>query len=97
MNHTTLAIAAVIVAITFVVGTLAVRPALAYTSNTSNEMDDEKGSDGTKSASKSGDTLGDGNTVSKLKNNGTAIASGFGTVAANVQANAICADTPVCV
>jgi len=40
---------------------------------------------------------GDGNTVTKLKNKGTAIASGFGTTAANVQLNAICFETPACV
>ena len=36
-------------------------------------------------------TSGDGNTVTKQKNKATAIASGFGTIAANVQANAVCA------
>jgi len=39
----------------------------------------------------------DGNTVTKLKNKGTAIASGFGTIAANVQQNALCFETPTCV
>jgi hypothetical protein len=92
MNHTTLAIAAVIVSLTFVVGTLTVRPALAYTGSVGGENDNSKGSDGTKS----GDTMGDGNTVTKLKNNGTAIASGFGTIAANQQTNAICFVTATC-
>jgi hypothetical protein len=97
MNHTTLAVAAVIVALTFAVGTIAVRPALAYTGGTGGESDNTKGSDGTKSASKSGDALGDGNTVSKLKNHGKAIASGFGTIAANVQSNAICFVVAACI
>ena len=34
---------------------------------------------------------GDGNTISKEKNQAKSIASGFGTISANVQANAICA------
>ena len=42
-------------------------------------------------------TSGDGNTITKQKNKGTAIASGFGTVAANVQLNSICFVTATCV
>jgi carbohydrate-selective porin OprB len=34
--------------------------------------------------------LGDGNTLTKQKNQGKAIASGFGTTAANIQLNSIC-------
>jgi hypothetical protein len=34
---------------------------------------------------------GDGNTVTKESNKAKSIASGFGTIAANVQANAVCA------
>jgi len=40
---------------------------------------------------------GDGNTITKQSNHAKAIASGFGTVAANVQLNAICFETPACV
>ena len=42
-------------------------------------------------------SLGDGNTVTKQKNQGKAIASGFGTTAANVQANAICFTVATCI
>ena len=43
-------------------------------------------------------SLGDGNTITKQKNKAKAIASGFGTIAANVQANAVCAlVTTLCV
>jgi hypothetical protein len=41
--------------------------------------------------------IGDGNTLTKQKNQGKAIASGFGTVAANVQLNSICFVTDTCV
>ena len=41
--------------------------------------------------------LGDGNTLTAQKNKAKAIASGFGTIAANVQLNSICFTTPVCV
>ena len=41
--------------------------------------------------------IGDGNTLTKQTNKAKASASGFGTVAANVQSNAICFLTPVCV
>jgi hypothetical protein len=41
--------------------------------------------------------LGDGNTLTSQKNKAKAIASGFGTIAANVQQNALCFLTPVCV
>jgi hypothetical protein len=41
--------------------------------------------------------LGDGNTLTAQKNQGKAIASGFGTVAANVQLNSICFVTDTCV
>jgi len=42
-------------------------------------------------------TSGDGNTITKLKNKGYASASGFGTISANVQANAVCFVTATCV
>jgi hypothetical protein len=41
--------------------------------------------------------LGDGNTLTKEENQGKATASGFGTVAANVQLNSICFDVAACV
>jgi hypothetical protein len=41
--------------------------------------------------------LGDGNTLTAQKNQGKAIASGFGTLAANVQLNSLCFETPTCV
>jgi hypothetical protein len=41
--------------------------------------------------------IGDGNTLTKQTNKAKASASGFGTIAANVQSNAICFLTPVCV
>jgi hypothetical protein len=40
-------------------------------------------------------SIGDGNTYTKQKNKAKAIASGFGTIAANVQLNTICFVTPV--
>jgi hypothetical protein len=40
---------------------------------------------------------GDGNTITKQSNHAKAIASGFGTIAANVQSNAICFDTVACI
>ena len=42
-------------------------------------------------------TSGDGNTITKQKNKAKAIASGFGTIAANVQLNSICFVTATCV
>ena len=42
-------------------------------------------------------TSGDGNTITKQKNKAKAIASGFGTVAANVQLNSICFVTETCI
>ena len=42
-----------------------------------------------------GGHYGDGNTLTEQKNKGKAIASGFGTIAANVQLNTICIVTPV--
>ena len=36
-------------------------------------------------------SIGDGNTLTKQKNKAKAIASGSGTIAANVQLNTICA------
>ncbi len=40
---------------------------------------------------------GDGNTSTKEKNKGKTIASGFGTIALNVQPNAVCAEVEACV
>jgi len=40
---------------------------------------------------------GDGNTITKQSNHAKAIASGFGTIAANVQSNAICFVTAACI
>jgi hypothetical protein len=42
-------------------------------------------------------SIGDGNTLTKQKNKAKAIASGFGTIAANVQLNSICFVTATCV
>jgi hypothetical protein len=42
-------------------------------------------------------SLGDGNTLTKQKNKAKASASGFGTIAANVQLNTICATVAACV
>ena len=42
-------------------------------------------------------SLGDGNTLTAQKNQGKAIASGFGTTAANIQLNSICFETDTCV
>ena len=42
-------------------------------------------------------SVGDGNTLTKQKNKARASASGFGTIAANVQQNAICFVTAACV
>ena len=42
-------------------------------------------------------SLGDGNTLTSQMNKARASASRFGTIAANVQQNAICFDTPVCI
>jgi hypothetical protein len=42
-------------------------------------------------------SIGDGNTLTKQKNKAKAIASGFGTIAANVQQNAICVVVATCV
>ena len=39
----------------------------------------------------------DGNTITKEKNKGKAIASGFGTITANVQPNAVCAEVEACI
>jgi hypothetical protein len=41
--------------------------------------------------------LGDGNTLTAQKNQAKAIASGFGTIAANVQQNAVCFVIATCV
>jgi hypothetical protein len=41
--------------------------------------------------------IGDGSTLTAQKNKSKAIASGFGTVAANVQLNSICFVTATCV
>jgi len=41
-------------------------------------------------------SLGDGNTLTKQKNKAKALASGFGTIAANIQQNAICFDVDRC-
>jgi hypothetical protein len=42
-------------------------------------------------------SIGDGNTLTKQKNKARASASGFGTIAANVQQNVICAVVATCV
>jgi hypothetical protein len=42
-------------------------------------------------------SIGDGNTLTKQKNKAKATASGFGTVAANVQLNSICFTVAACV
>ena len=42
-------------------------------------------------------SIGDGNTLTKQKNHARASASGFGTIAVNVQQNAICAIVATCV
>jgi hypothetical protein len=42
-------------------------------------------------------SIGDGNTLTKQKNKAKAIASGFGTIAANVQQNSICFVVATCV
>jgi hypothetical protein len=42
-------------------------------------------------------SIGDGNTLTKQKNKAKAIASGFGTIAANVQQNVICTVVATCV
>ena len=42
-------------------------------------------------------SIGDGNTLTAQKNKAKAIASGFGTIAANVQLNSICFDVATCV
>ena len=52
---------------------------------------------GTLAAAPAFASLGDGNTVTKQKNKAKAIASGFGTIAANVQSNAICFTVATCV
>jgi hypothetical protein len=41
--------------------------------------------------------LGDGNTLTTQKNKAIAISSGFGTIAANVQQNALCFTVATCV
>ena len=42
-------------------------------------------------------SIGDGNTLTKQKNKAKAIASGFGTIAANVQQNVICTVVATCI
>jgi hypothetical protein len=42
-------------------------------------------------------SVGDGNTLTKQNNKAKAIASGFGTLAANIQLNTICFETAPCV
>jgi hypothetical protein len=42
------------------------------------------------------ESIGDGNTLTAQKNQGKAIASGFGTTAANIQLNNICFVTATC-
>jgi hypothetical protein len=39
----------------------------------------------------------DGNTITKEKNKGKTIASGFGTIAVNIQPNAVCAEVEACI
>jgi hypothetical protein len=52
---------------------------------------------GTLAAAPAFASLGDGNTLTAQKNKAKALASGFGTTAANIQLNTICVDLPVCV
>ena len=82
MNHTTLGLVAFVIATTLVISTVAAVPA-AFA-----------GGHG-KRHYKGG--LGDGNTLTKEENQGKAIASGFGTIAANVQLNNLCFVTATCV
>jgi len=82
MNHTTLGLVAIVIATTLVISTVAAVPA-AFA-----------GGHG-KRYSKGG--IGDGNTLTKEENQGKAIASGFGTTAANAQLNTICFDIAACV
>ena len=83
MNHTTLGLIAILAAATLVIGTLtAVAPAAFAGGHYKRHYKE---------------SAGDGNTITKQKNQGKAIASGFGTVAANVQSNAICFVTAACV
>jgi hypothetical protein len=42
-------------------------------------------------------SIGDGNTLTKQKNKGTAIASGSHTIAQNIQTNVICVNTGPCI
>ena len=82
MNHTTLDLIAVLAAATLVIGTLTAAPAFAQ---------------GHHHYKRHYNSIGDGNTLTSQKNQAKAIASGFGTIAANVQQNAICAVVATCV
>ena len=42
-------------------------------------------------------SIGDGNTLTKQKNKAKATASGFGTIAVNVQQNVICPIVATCI
>jgi hypothetical protein len=83
MNHTTLGLIAILAAATLVIGTLATVTPAAFAGG--HYKRHYKGS------------TGDGNTLTAQKNQGKAIASGFGTIAANVQLNTICATVATCV
>ena len=82
MNHTTLGLIAVLAAATLVIGTFAAAaPAFAWGHHYKRHYN----------------SIRDGNTLTSQNNKAKAIASGFGTIAANVQQNAICAVVATCV
>ena len=83
MNHTTLGLIAILAAATLVIGTLAAVAPAAYA--------------GGHHYKKHYKSIGDGNTLTAQENHAKAIASGFGTIALNVQQNAICAVVATCV
>jgi hypothetical protein len=82
MNHTTLGLVAIFAAATLVIGTLAAVAPAAFAWGHYKRHYKE--------------SIGDGNTLTAQKNQGKAIASGFGTTAANIQLNNICFVTATC-
>jgi hypothetical protein len=82
MNHTTLVLVAIFVAATLVIGTLAAVAPAAFAGGHYKRHYKE--------------SIDDGNTLTAQKNQGKAIASGFGTTAANIQLNNICFVTATC-
>jgi hypothetical protein len=80
MNHTTLGLIAILAAATLVIGTLATVAPAAFAGGHHKRHYKE--------------STGDGNTLTAQENQGKAIASGFGTTAANIQLNTICIVTP---